>query len=419
MFLASNAVALLSPGLYEIISPFRMNTQVDRLLRDAPTKRRKRKHLKQQALNVPDNWLEKRILLLQVCEHVERCYEDFCRGTLLPNVLPNGTEEDLKNAVAKASALLANADFSKMGFYIAQSKDSSLTEVFLNEDINVLSNVPSECTLWNNCKQNSVLLMFNNEEFVVPPNCSFILGDVRLSRHLIFRKKMTFLFSFLGGLHFDLIVLDPPWDNKSVRRKKDFAICAGIHILPVDVLERAPFSCASSYFIVLHLVLFRQYDTFEYSELFDLRLSELLADEGFVVIWMTNNEHVRSTVTSFLKCHCLRQLAVWHWLKVTKFGEKVCEFLPAHKVPFESFLIACKKSLNQLTDNFVNNFVIVSTPCSVHSRKPPILPVLENLIGFKAKSCLELFGRYLLPSTVTVGFEALKLQNKRLFANEH
>lgn len=92
-------------------------------------------------------YLQKRILLLQVCEHVERCYEDFCRGTLLPNVLPNGTEEDLKNAVAKASALLANADFSKMGFYIAQSKDSSLTEVFLNEDIKYIFYFDGLCFL--------------------------------------------------------------------------------------------------------------------------------------------------------------------------------------------------------------------------------------------------------------------------------
>lgn len=93
----------LSPGLYEIISPFRMNTQVDRLLRDAPTKRRKRKHLKQQALNVPDNWLEVIFSILFFgCSHLSINGQSLFSFSLTAKVFGNITfwfrlTSDVKN----------------------------------------------------------------------------------------------------------------------------------------------------------------------------------------------------------------------------------------------------------------------------------------------------------------------------------
>lgn len=348
-----------NPCMYEIISPFRMDSQVDSLLRGTSCRKRKKKLSNSAQRVIPEKWSK-------ICRHVEQCY-DFLRIGSGPQV-PNESEDDLKNSVAKASASMArNIVLSELGFYIAEHGDSSICEFYLNNSSSSLQNVPSECTFWNNRNHESVVLSLNKEQFIIPPQSSFILGDVRLSRHLVSR-----------GLVFDLIVLDPPWNNKSVKRKSE-------------------------------------YGTFDDSALFELRLQELLQNDGLIVVWITNNIHIRSNVTDFLSHHGLRRLAIWHWLKVTRSGEKVCDFRPMHKVPFESFLIACKKPSAHLKKNFVDNFVLISTPCAIHSRKPPVLPILAALNVFPARSCLELYGRYLLPLTTTIGFEALKLQDTRLF----
>uniref|UniRef100_A0A0N5AQ06 MT-A70 family protein n=1 Tax=Syphacia muris TaxID=451379 RepID=A0A0N5AQ06_9BILA len=225
----------------------------------------------------------------------------------------------------------------------------------------------SECTLWSNINSKPVFLVSGDEKFIVPPECAFIVGDVRLSRHLLFR-----------GMKFDLIVLDPPWNNKSVKR------------------------CAV-------------YDIFNEAVLFELRLRELLSSNGIVVLWLTNNSRVHSIAEQFLAHHSLRKLAVWYWLKVTRSGEVVCKFQPEHKVPFESIIIACDQNAVHSEYNFRDGYVVISTPSAVHSRKPPIAKLLSSLNIFSSKKTLELFGRYLLPFTTTIGFESVKLQNTRFF----
>lgn len=51
--------------------------------------------------------------------------------------------------------------------------------------------------------------ILENEEFVIPKNCEFFCNDVRnLNEKLSFNNQ------------FDFILMDPPWWNKSIRRKK-------------------------------------------------------------------------------------------------------------------------------------------------------------------------------------------------------
>lgn len=38
---------------------------------------------------------------------------------------------------------------------------------------------------------------------------------------------------------------------------------------------------------------------------------------------------------------------IYYKLQICKFGDPICDFRPEHKVPFESFLIACKNAVNE------------------------------------------------------------------------
>ena len=62
--------------------------------------------------------------------------------------------------------------------------------------------------------------------------------------------------------------------------------------------------------------------------------------------------------------------------------------------------------------------VIVSVPSAIHSHKPPLVKVFEELkIIDEHSTCLEIFGRYLTPHWTTFGNEAIKLQNIKYFNN--
>ncbi|VDO21861.1 unnamed protein product, partial [Brugia timori] len=101
---------------------------------------------------------------------------------------------------------------------------------------------------------------------------------------------------------------------------------------------------------------------------------------------------------------------------VTNSGEPVYNLNSQHKQPFENIVFASCVAARRHYMNIANEFALISTPSAIHSRKPPLFPVLQALgILEETAEQLELYGRYLLPRTITVGFEAAKLQNERYF----
>jgi hypothetical protein len=78
----------------------------------------------------------------------------------------------------------------------------------------------------------------------------------------------------------------------------------------------------------------------------------------------------------------------------------------------------CSQCLHRRENNvkLENDYVLVSTPSGIHSHKPPLWPLLRDFGLLQTDDqCLEIFGRYLLPNTVTVGNQCLLFQDKDVF----
>ncbi|TMS35303.1 hypothetical protein L596_002734 [Steinernema carpocapsae] len=209
----------------------------------------------------------------------------------------------------------------------------------------------------------------NGQTFLCPPMSSFLSGQANLTRHLP---------NF--GLTFDLIVMDPPWQNRSVKRK-------------------------------------HTYSMFSNDDLMKLGIPKLLTDQGLLAIWVTNSERVQAAAESALKKWGLTLVARWHWLKITKKFEPVCEFRPHHKVPFETIFLATR---TEYTDNYSfipEDFCFASVPHGCHSKKPPIQAILEFLQVPVGEKRMEIYARCLQEQFLSVGFEPLHFQELNFFQN--
>nr|QCH40414.1 DNA N6-adenine methyltransferase [Ixodes ricinus] len=198
--------------------------------------------------------------------------------------------------------------------------------------------------------------------FLVPAGARAQLGDIRQ------------LAAFLTG-SYDFILVDPPWENKSAKRKRSYAT------LSRDELLLA------------------------------LPLSRLACPEGcLVAVWCTfNAAHLDFVVRRLLPSWGLPYLTTWYWVKVTKHGEPVRPFHCPHKKPVELLVFG-----GSAVEALPRDQVLVSVPSSVHSHKPPLSELIKPFVKTSAK-CLELFARYLVPGWTSVGNEVLKLQHLALY----
>ncbi|KFM75515.1 Methyltransferase-like protein 4, partial [Stegodyphus mimosarum] len=219
--------------------------------------------------------------------------------------------------------------------------------------------------IYHNSCNIPVIKVLGNNQYVLPPNSTFHLCDIRN-------------ISCLKGTQYDLVVLDPPWENKSVKRKKGYSML----------------SCES---------------------LQDLPIKEFLNPGCLIIVWVTNNEKQ----INFVKDELFQQWnvtssAIWHWSKITQKGHFIHPINSHHKKPYENILLGrvAFDERNCSAYSFPvlkSNKVIVSVPSSIHSHKPPLMEILKPYIP-KHPKCLELFARYLLPGWTSVGNEVLKLQ---------
>ncbi|NXB26317.1 METL4 protein, partial [Rhagologus leucostigma] len=245
-----------------------------------------------------------------------------------------------------------------------------------HQAVHVLEDEPSHpeqdllsCVMENssNCAKIIVLM---GQKYLVPPKSSFLLSDISCLQPLLNYKKK-----------YDVIVIDPPWENKSVKRSNRYSHLSSWQIKQIPVPALAAPNC-------------------------------------LVVTWVTNRQkHLRFVKDELYPHWSVKMLAEWHWVKITTGGEFVLPLDSLHKKPYEVLVLgrvqgdvqeASRKSEGVLP--IPEHQLIVSIPCSLHSHKPPLAAVLAEFIKPDVE-CLELFARNLQPGWTSWGNEVLKFQH--------
>ena len=226
-----------------------------------------------------------------------------------------------------------------------------------------------------NSHQSCVFINTLGAKFIIPPNCMFLMSDVEDIGKLLNQEQK-----------YNLIIMDPPWHNKSVKRAK----------------------C---------------YNSLTFNTIKTLPIPNVALSGCLVAVWVTNKKKVIDFVKEELfPFWSLEFVGEWNWVKVTTKGDFVCDFQSSHKKPYETILIGCyHESVNHVNPETssqcnLNSTVIpfhkifCSVPCSLHSRKPILYDMLKSYLPVNHK-CLELFARNLLPGWTSWGNEVLKYQN--------
>ncbi|XP_014838440.1 PREDICTED: methyltransferase-like protein 4 isoform X2 [Poecilia mexicana] len=245
---------------------------------------------------------------------------------------------------------------------------SLLTEEGVASHVDLFSQVTENSEAW------AAVVPLMGEEYIIPHDTAFLLSDFTRIQPLV-----------QCGRRFDVIVIDPPWENKSVKRSRRYSS------LPSSQLKRLPVP--------------------------------LLGSPGcLVVTWVTNRpSHLRFVRDELYPHWGVEVVAEWFWVKVTTSGEFVFPLDSPHKKPYEVLVLGRYRPANDHTSPLQTANVpvedkrlIVSVPSALHSQKPSLSEVLKLYVGAEAK-CLELFARSLQPGWTSWGNEVLKFQHISYF----
>jgi len=207
-------------------------------------------------------------------------------------------------------------------------------------------------------------------EYIIPENSHPVLGSIESQRENVLKTAPKF----------DLVVLDPPWPNRSAKRKRG-------SYQPVGDLE--------SIRKILSLV----------------PVASHLSPGGLVAVWVTNSYKSADLLTSrggIFDEWQVDLVGEWMWLKVTSNGEPIVDLHSAWRKPWERLLIARRRG-GQDKSEPVGRKVIVTAP-DVHSRKPNLRYLFSGLLpeGFRA---LEVFARNLTAGWWCWGDQVLLFQH--------
>ncbi|XP_066435707.1 N(6)-adenine-specific methyltransferase METTL4 isoform X2 [Eleutherodactylus coqui] len=256
--------------------------------------------------------------------------EGFKKGLLHS---PSGAEEGKCKIVSEVCADRSNlADLCDMtkdmpcvSFpeYAVKVLDTGNT---LSQDGDYLAHVTE------NASDYPQILHLMGEKYLLPPRSSFLLSDISCMDPLLHYKK------------YGIIVIDPPWENKSVKRSK-------------------------------------RYNSLSPLEIKQLPIPDLAAPDCLVITWVTNRQkHLRFVKEELYPHWSIRSLAEWHWVKVTQSGEFVFPIDSVHKKPYEILILgrlissdnSTARELETVLPPIPEHKVIVSVPSSLHSHKPPL-----------------------------------------------
>ncbi|KAL6435324.1 hypothetical protein ACFW04_005383 [Cataglyphis niger] len=287
-------------------------------------------------------------------------------------LLPERDLKEVDNVRQKFNAMISTAKirglFNK-NVSLDNNKAARLASQKFYQDTYCLKD---ENLYGSNDTNNAVISDIHNKKYVFPKKCTFYCYDVK-----DMEKKMEL------NNQYDFILLDPPWWNKSIRRKK--------------------IKCAEASYKMMYN-----------EELIKIPIRKLLHSNGIVAIWCTNSSnHLNSIFNEIFPSWGITHRAKWYWIKVTQAGNTICNFNSTPgKQPFELLILG--SALEEDKMNIPNSKLMISIPSAVHSHKPPLTEIIKEYLPNEPK-CLEIFARYLLPGWTSWGLEILKFQHLSLY----
>ncbi|XP_047536308.1 N(6)-adenine-specific methyltransferase METTL4 [Vanessa atalanta] len=234
-----------------------------------------------------------------------------------------------------------------------------------------------ECTLFDhkglnggNNSDGPLCCKVKDDYFLIPPKARFLCGCVKEQCQKLKTNK------------YDIVIADPPWWNKYIRRLK------GAN----DKLS---------------------YSMMYNEDIASIPLKDLLSKNSLIAVWCTNAlSNINAVKNIIFPEWGVEYVTTWYWLKVNIDLAPLCEFSAGcKKQPYERVIIGKVGEVK----NIPCDLLLASVPSALHSHKPPLLDLLTPCMDVKEVKILELFARYLLPNTTSVGYEPLKWQHISLY----
>ncbi|KAK3400170.1 MT-A70-domain-containing protein [Sordaria brevicollis] len=218
--------------------------------------------------------------------------------------------------------------------------------------------------------------------YIIPKASHYLLGTVE-------SQRSQFL-ATAPSKGFDLIIMDPPWPNRSAKRKKGKRIYQPVRDADSirDLLSQIP-------------------------------VASHLSEDGLVAVWVTNSARAADTLTGpkgIFDEWQVELVGEWIWLKVTTNGEPIVSLDSAWRKPWERLLLARKRRGGTAGPDGVKKRspietrVIVAVP-DVHSRKPNLRGLLADLLPPNYQA-LEVFARNLTAGLWSWGDQCLLFQHR-------
>lgn len=264
-------------------------------------------------------------------------------------------------------------------------------------------------------------------EYIIPPRSAFVLCNLPLSQPEPLETPIPGLPS---GQRFNLMLFDPPWPNRSVRRSRGYQTHS---YNEMDILSQRLQD-------ILRVHAYHPLDEFTESSATTIDANTVpepeiqASPEIFAAIWITNSEKARKVAYQALLASGFLIHEEWVWIKITADGQAVYPLTGIWRKPYEILVIGRKDPTSAVSDlgcatsrgntntanlldvdpSTITRRVIAAVP-DLHSRKPNLKSLFEQLLfGLtsdstrKSYSALEVFARSLTAEWWACGNEVVK-----------
>ncbi|RAL05113.1 MT-A70 family [Aspergillus ibericus CBS 121593] len=256
---------------------------------------------------------------------------------------------------------------------------------------------------------------YHYHSFYVPPLSHFLRCRIPISESITQVDPIPGLSS---EQKFNLILLDPPWTNRSVRRSGHYQTQS---YLGWELLTRRLCDILQVY---LREDSISSADASERGDTGEHLQND--AQSSMAAIWITNSAKARKAAYDAMQGAGLVVYEEWVWLKTTTDGRPISALGGLWRKPYEILVIGKRvQHATQTGDGkgAITRRVVAAVP-DVHSRKPNLKELFERMFFSSPAgdrmpySALEVFARNLTAGWWACGDDVLKFNSEEWWVDD-